>query len=94
QLFIAAPYDRLVTTNVRFWKDSGIAVDMSASGLRVEMGSLTTLFSGGVSFDIPDGWESGTSAENTAEYRLFNDQRSIQDSLYSVHKDFLLFIND
>ena len=30
QLFIAAPYDRLVTTNVRFWKDSGIAVDMSA----------------------------------------------------------------
>nr|WP_256464421.1 intermembrane transport protein PqiB [Erwinia amylovora] len=94
QLFIAAPYDRLVTTNVRFWKDSGIAVDMSASGMRVEMGSLTTLFSGGVSFDIPDGWESGTSAENKAEYRLFNDQRSIQDSLYSVHKDFLLFFND
>jgi len=43
QLFVAAPYDRLITTNVRFWKDSGIAVDMSASGMRVEMGSLTTL---------------------------------------------------
>ncbi|MFK8256783.1 intermembrane transport protein PqiB [Erwinia sp. AnSW2-5] len=94
QLFISAPYDRLVTNNVRFWKDSGIAVDMSASGMRVEMGSLTTLFSGGVSFDVPEGWERGQRAQNKAEYRLFNDQRSIQDSLYSEHKDFLLFFSD
>ncbi|MEM6159789.1 intermembrane transport protein PqiB [Erwinia sp. P6884] len=94
QLFIGAPYDRLVTTNVRFWKDSGIAVDMSASGMRVEMGSLTTLFSGGVSFDVPDGWELGQVAQNKAEYKLFDDQRSIQDSLYTVHKDYLMFFDD
>ncbi|MBK0033798.1 intermembrane transport protein PqiB [Erwinia sp. S43] len=94
QLFIAAPYDRLITTNVRFWKDSGIAVDMSASGMRVEMGSLATLLSGGVSFDVPEGWELGKPAENKAEYRLFDDQRSIQDSLYSEHKDFLMFFNE
>lgn len=94
QLFIAAPYDRLVTSNVRFWKDSGIAVEMSASGMRVEMGSLTTLFSGGVSFDVPDGWELGVPAENKAEYHLYDDQRSIQDSLYTTHLDFLMFFND
>lgn len=93
QLFITAPYDRLVTTNVRFWKDSGIAVDMSASGMRVEMGSLTTLFSGGVSFDVPQGWDLGQLAKNQAEYRLFDDQRSIQDSLYTEHQDFLMFFN-
>lgn len=94
QLFIAAPYDRLVTTNVRFWKDSGIAVDMSSAGLRVEMGSLTTLFSGGVSFDVPDGWELGQVAENQADYHLFDSQRSIQDSLYTNHIDFLAFFTD
>lgn len=94
QLFVAAPYDRLVTSNVRFWKDSGIAVDMSASGMRVEMGSLTTLFSGGVSFDVPDGWELGVPAENKAEYHLYDDQRSIQDSLYTTHLDFLMFFSD
>lgn len=94
QLFIAAPYDRLVTTNVRFWKDSGIAVDMSASGMRVEMGSLTTLFSGGVSFDVPDGWELGQAATNNADYHLFDDQRSIQDSLYTNHVDFLMYFTD
>ncbi|MBA2814908.1 intermembrane transport protein PqiB [Candidatus Pantoea persica] len=94
QLFIAAPYDRLVTTNVRFWKDSGIAVDMSASGMRVEMGALTTLFSGGVSFDVPDGWDLGQTAANNADYHLFDDQRSIQDSLYTNHIDFLMFFTD
>ncbi|MFT4273860.1 MAG: intermembrane transport protein PqiB [Pantoea sp.] len=94
QLFISAPYDRLVTTNVRFWKDSGIAVDMSSSGMRVEMGSLTTLFSGGVSFDVPTGWELGEVAQNKAEYHLFDDQRSIQDSLYTKHIDFLMFFSD
>ncbi len=94
QLFIQSPYDRLVTTNVRFWKDSGIAVDMSASGMRVEMGSLTTLFSGGVSFDVPDGSPLGEPAENKADYHLFDDQRSIQESMYTEHTDFLMFFNE
>jgi len=94
QLFIYSPYDALVTTNARFWKDSGVAVEMSASGMRVEMGSLTTLLSGGVSFDVPEGWQPGTAAENKAEFHLFDDQRSIQDSLYTEHIDFLMFFTD
>jgi paraquat-inducible protein B len=60
QLFINAPNDRLVTSNVRFWKDSGIAVDLTSAGMRVEMGSLTTLFGGGVSFDVPEGLDLGS----------------------------------
>jgi paraquat-inducible protein B len=94
QLFIRSPYDRLVTSNIRFWKDSGVAVDMSAQGVRVEMGSLTTLLSGGVSFDIPSGWDAGEPVRNSASFRLFDDQRSIQDSLYTRHIDYLLFFND
>nr|WP_154715502.1 intermembrane transport protein PqiB [Pectobacterium fontis] len=94
QLFISAPYDGLVTTNVRFWKDSGVAFDMSAQGMRVEMGSLTTLFSGGVSFDVPAGWELGEAAQTMAQYRLFDNQRSIQDSLYTEYKEYLLFFSE
>ncbi|QTF08125.1 intermembrane transport protein PqiB [Brenneria izadpanahii] len=94
QLFISAPYDSLVTTNVRFWKESGVSFDMSAQGMRVEMGSLATLFSGGVSFDVPSGWEPGNPAEAMAAYRLFDDQRSIQDSLYTEYKEYLMFFSD
>ncbi|ELY3982253.1 intermembrane transport protein PqiB [Cronobacter muytjensii] len=94
QLFINAPNDRLVTSNVRFWKDSGIAVDLSSSGMRVEMGSLSTLFSGGVSFDVPDGWELGQPVAEKTAFTLYDDQRSIQESLYTEHIDYLLFFKD
>jgi len=94
QLFITAPYDQLVTSNVRFWKDSGVSFDMSAQGMRVEMGSLTTLFSGGVSFDVPEGWERGESVKEKSEFQLFDNERNIQDSLYTEHTDYLMFFSD
>lgn len=94
QLFISAPNDRLVTNNVRFWKDSGVAVDLSSQGMRVEMGSLTTLFSGGVSFDVPDTLEIGEPVQTGSEFKLFDDQKSISDSLYTEHIDYLMFFKD
>ncbi|WOU48236.1 intermembrane transport protein PqiB [Citrobacter portucalensis] len=94
QLFINAPNDRLVTSNVRFWKDSGIAVDLTSAGMRVEMGSLSTLFGGGVSFDVPEGLEQGQPVEQQASFNLYDDQKSIQDSLYTDHIDCLMFFKD
>ncbi|KNC94100.1 intermembrane transport protein PqiB [Trabulsiella odontotermitis] len=94
QLFISAPNDRLVTSNVRFWKDSGIAVDLTSAGMRVEMGSLSTLFGGGVSFDVPEGIDLGQPVGEKTEFRLYDDQRSIQDSLYTEHIDYLVFFKD
>lgn len=94
QLFINAPNDRLVTSNVRFWKDSGIAVDLTSAGMRVEMGSLSTLFGGGVSFDVPEGLELGQPVAEKSAFRLYDDQRSIQDSLYTDHIDYLMFFKD
>ncbi|WP_318357247.1 intermembrane transport protein PqiB [Enterobacter sp.] len=94
QLFINAPNDRLVTSNVRFWKDSGIAVDLTSAGMRVEMGSLTTLFGGGVSFDVPEGMELGAPVAEKTAYTLYDDQRSIQESLYTEHIDYLMFFDD
>ncbi len=94
QLFINAPNDRLVTGNVRFWKDSGIAVDLTSAGMRVEMGSLSTLFGGGVSFDVPEGMDQGQPMAQKTAFRLYDDQKSIQDSLYTDHIDYLMFFKD
>ena len=94
QLFINAPNDRLVTSNVRFWKDSGIAVDLTSAGMRVEMGSLSTLFGGGVSFDVPEGLEQGEPVGQQSAFNLYDDQKSIQDSLYTDHIDYLMFFKD
>lgn len=94
QLFIMAPFDRLVTSNVRFWQDSGFTFDMSAQGVKFEMGSVQTLLSGGVSFDVPEGWPNGEAVQNEATYELFTDKSSIQDSLYTRHENFIVLFNE
>lgn len=94
QLFINAPYDKLISSNVRFWKDSGIAFDMSSQGIHVELGSIATLLSGGVSFDIPAGWLPGDNVKEAAEFKLFDNQSSIQNSLYTQYQDFVMFFSD
>ncbi len=45
-------------------KTAVLVVDLSSSGMRVEMGSLATLFGGGVSFDIPEGLDMGEPVAN------------------------------
>lgn len=94
QLFIRAPYDALVTENVRFWQSSGMAMDMSAEGVRIEMGSIATLLSGGVTFDVLDGWPLGAPAANHSKFQLFQNKKSIQDGLYNEYLEYLLFFDE
>jgi len=94
QLFIRAPYDALVTENVRFWQSSGMALDMSAEGVRIEMGSIATLLSGGVTFDVLDGWPLGAPAANNSKFQLFQNKKSIQDGLYNEYLEYLLFFDE
>jgi paraquat-inducible protein B len=62
--------------------------------MRVEMGSLATLFGGGVSFDIPEGLDMGEPVANKTGYHLFDDQKSIQDSVFTQHIDYVMFFKD
>ncbi|MHA1066881.1 intermembrane transport protein PqiB [Enterobacter ludwigii] len=94
QIFIRAPNDRLVTSNVRFLKNNGITVDLSSAGIRVKIGALSTLVGGGVSFDIPEGLEPGQSVGEQMAFLLYDDQTNIQDSLYPEHIDYLVFFQD
>ena len=94
QLFIRAPYDALVTENVRFWQSSGMAMDMSAEGVRIEMGSIATLLSGGVTFDVLEGWPLGSPAANNSKFQLFQNKKSIQDGLYNEYLEYLLFFDE
>ncbi len=58
------------------------------------MGSLTTLLSGGVSFDVPEGLDLGQPVAPKTAFVLYDDQKSIQNSLYTDHIDYLMFFKD
>jgi paraquat-inducible protein B len=98
QIFIAKPYQSLVTRNIRFWRDVGINLDLSARGANLTLPSFDTLLDGGINFDVPDGATFGP-VENQAEltkitYQLYADKKSIQDSQYTVYDEFLLMFSD
>lgn len=94
QLFIRAPYDALVTENVRFWQASGMALDVSAQGVRVELASIATLLSGGVHFDVLEGWPVGDKVASNSEFQLFKNQKAIKEGLYTEYNEYLLFFDE
>lgn len=94
QLYIREPFDVMVTENVRFWRSSGFAVNLSAEGLKVDVGSAATLLTGGVSFDLMQGWPAGNAVADGTEFQLFPDQQSIQEGMYSEFVEYLLFFDE
>jgi paraquat-inducible protein B len=52
-VFVAAPYDRLVHPQTRFWNQGGIDVSAGAEGIHVRVGSWEQLLAGGIEFDTP-----------------------------------------
>ncbi|MGI5309354.1 intermembrane transport protein PqiB [Rheinheimera sp. WS51] len=94
QLFIREPYDSLVSENVRFWLSSGFSFDLNAEGLQVDIASATTLLSGGVSFDLLQGWPIGKTVEDGAEFQLFPNKQRVQEGMYNEYVEYLLFFDE
>ena len=81
-VFIDAPYHELVHTATRFWDTSGISIQASAEGVRLHMGSLETVLSGGVAFGTPPDLPRGNPAEDNSEFRLYASYADILKNPY------------
>lgn len=89
-VFIDAPYDKLVTNTVRFWNTSGIDVKVSAEGLHVRTGSLDTILRGGVAFGVPEVINEGLPVENGAEFKLYENYTDMQKQPYHHQMHYVL----
>ena len=93
-IFIFSPYDGLVTTNTRFWMKPGVSVKMSAKGIDLEMDSLESVLTGGITFGLPSGWEPGESVTTDTKFHLFSNKASILTDSYDHFLEFVLFFDD
>ncbi len=50
KVFVDAPYDRLVTSETRFWNVSGIDLSVGTEGFRLKTQTVATILAGGVAF--------------------------------------------
>jgi paraquat-inducible protein B len=74
QIFINAPYDKLVKPQTRFWNASGMDISLGATGLKVNTQSLATIVSGGIAFE-----QRGNSADQAPmpdRFTLSKDRES------------------
>ncbi len=77
-IFIESPHDGYVRAGTRFWNTSGVDVSMTASGIKLEVESLISLLSGGITFETVQEGEATPVAEKGHTFKLF---RSRSESL-------------
>lgn len=66
-IFVRAPYDKLVKNSTRFWNASGVNVSLGASGFKLDTQSLVSILMGGVAFgQQPDETDVAIAADDQA----------------------------
>jgi len=94
ELFIAAPNDRLVSTDTRFWNASGVDFKVTTDGLSLDTQSLLSVLIGGVAFDTPPTiGEKGTPAPENYQFPLYGSRVEAHEKVYLDKKRFLLFFD-
>ncbi len=80
EAIIYAPYDRLVSSNTRFWDTSGFTFSLGANGAELDFSSLATLIAGGVAFDtVVSG---GRPVSDGVDFTVFADESAARASLF------------
>ncbi|HET7795067.1 MAG TPA: MlaD family protein [Rhizobacter sp.] len=76
QIFVEAPYDKLINAQTRFWNASGVEVSLNSSGLKVDTQTLASVISGGISFERPQGTQGLPPSADGMRFRLFSDRKA------------------
>lgn len=91
--FIESPYDKLVTSNTRFWNISGVEFDLSADGVQVQVGSLETLMGGGVTFDVPENLAKGEIITERAFFTIYANKKDVLLKQFKNAQQFVLLFS-
>lgn len=94
RLYIQSPYDVLVTDTTRFWVSSGIDLSLNSQGFQINVESIESLISGGVTFGVPEDVQRGQPAEPGATYQLFSDKQSAREGTFNHYLDYVLLVDD
>ncbi|MBF8462987.1 MCE family protein [Klebsiella michiganensis] len=75
QIFIDAPYDRLVTPDTRFWNVSGVDLSVGSDGFQLRTQTVAAIMAGGIAFSAPDSPSQGVLTRSPT-FRLSPDQET------------------
>jgi paraquat-inducible protein B len=73
-VFIHSPFDRFVNSETRFWNESGVDLQLDATGVKLNTESLITLLLGGIAFESPADDEPGQPVADKAQFALYENR--------------------
>lgn len=88
--FIREEYSGLVKENTRFWNTSGIDISAGSDGFKLRTPSFQAMFSGGATFDVPDGIQPGGTVADGKVFTLFEDEDAASSSNFNPTLKFIL----
>ena len=92
--FIEGDYGKLINNRTRFWNASGIDVELGANGMRVRTGTLETILSGGVAFELTHGGGRADPAVDGATFQLLDSEDQFQIPPFESRLNYLLLFKD
>jgi paraquat-inducible protein B len=90
-IFVHLPHDVRVTEDTRFWNASGFEVKLSASGVEVDVGSLTSVLIGGIAFETPD--ETAPPAPDGTTFDLYENEAATKRPVYTKRTTWLVYFD-
>ena len=94
KIFVQAPYHHFVRSNTRFWVASGLDVDLTANGLRIDTESVVSLLIGGLAFASFANEEPGPEAEEETRFKLYDTYENARDDRYTIKNDYIVEFAD
>lgn len=92
--FIKAPYHKLLTTNVKFWRLSGLQVDITSEGISARMDSIESMIRGGLAFDVADNVPSGEPISQRAYFTVYADKKLAFQPHYQYSANIVIMVPD
>ncbi|PZX17779.1 paraquat-inducible protein B [Palleronia aestuarii] len=83
--FISAPESRLINSATRFWDTSGFNFRFGAQGAELNVASIASLVTGGVTFDTTVS--GGEAVDQNAVFRLYDSEDAARASVYANNAD-------
>jgi paraquat-inducible protein B len=93
-IFVQAPHDVHVRERTRFWNVSGVELDLSASGLKVGIESLTSLLVGGVAFQTQQSLDVGRRAAPGSAFPLYDNKEDSKAEPITFAQYYVLHFDD
>ncbi len=79
--YINKKYVSLINKSTRFWNISGVSFSADLDGVKVDAGTITSLISGGITFETPAINKDIEKVKNGAVFPLYDDRETAMENV-------------